>query len=562
MVTMTKMLAALLLVIGVGQTPPAGAPRDSATQPVSAAISGLISEQGSGRPLAGALVTLRTASSQERSREVVADREGRYEITGIEPGEYTLVAGPGEMRATHLLQAFGQPDPLDVSMGMPRSTIILKPGEVRSDVNIALVRSLAIEGRILDQREEPMADAAVQAVRANGAPVTMMTAHSDDRGQFRIWGLAPGRYRVCATLQIRLVEPADDASGFVRTCHLASTSEASAADVLLDRNDATDIDIRLQRVATYSVSGSVIDAAGAPVDGGFVNAFRDDREGSASDRTQTGRFVLKGLTPGRYLLQAGVGGPANPGDLHPPARDRELGYATFVVDSGDLSDVDVQLSKGRTVAGRVIFEGGRAPRSSGLRLVVQTRIADETLRRVSSRPPFSPVGDDLEFELKELFQLPLVVGLYGLPDGWLPKAIRFAGRDITDLPTNLGAAPPRERLDIVLTNRVAAASVRVTDEQGSAVTLFQVVILPADPNRWKGAVWSVSGVPTQNGVLKLGPRLPGEYLVAAIPREDYLLLFHHPARVESVASVARRVTLTEGENQTLELRLSRVPEAR
>jgi protocatechuate 3,4-dioxygenase beta subunit len=558
---MTTMLGALLLVIGVDQTPPAAPPRDPATQPVSAVISGLISEQGSGRPLPGALVTLLNSKSRERSGEVVADRQGRYEFTGLQPGEYTLYAGPGEMRATHLRQAFGQAESMDVSMGMPRSNIDLKPGEVRSDANIALARALAIEGRILDQREEPMADVAVQALAANGAPVGGMSAHSDDRGQFRLWGLAPGRYRVCATPQNRFVESADDTAGFVRTCHLASTSEAGAADVMLDRNDATNIDIRVQRAATYSVSGSVIDAAGALVDGGFVDAFRDDRGASASNRTQNGRFVLKGLPPGRYLLQAGVGGPANPGDLHPPARERELGYSTFVVDGSDLSGVDVQLSKGRTLAGRVIFEGGQAPRSGGLRIVVQTRIADETLSRVSSRPPFSPVNDDLEFELKELFQLPLVVGIHGQPDEWVPKTIRFAGRDIIDLPTNLGAAPLRSRLDIVLTNRVAAPSIRVTDEHGGAITSYHAVILPADPNRWKGFQWSVRGVPTPDGTLKLGPRLPGDYLVAAIPQQDYPVLFHNPARIESVAAVARRVTLVEG-TQTVELRLTRLPEAR
>ena len=52
---------------------------------------------------------------------------------------------------------------------------------------------------------------------------------------------------------------------------------------------------------------------------------------------------------------------------------------------------------------------------------VQTRIADDALSVVSGRPPFSPVNDNLEFELKELFQLPLVVGVSGLPEGWVAK---------------------------------------------------------------------------------------------------------------------------------------------
>ena len=168
---MIKILASLLLVMSEGQTPPVAAPRDQVpTLAVSAAISGLISEQGSGRPMPRALVTLWTAGSQERSREVVADAQGRYEITGIEPGEYTLFAGPGEYRATHLRQAFGQPGPMDVSSGMPRSTIELKPGEVRPDVNIALTRALAIEGRVLDHRDQPMAEVEVNVLTIRWNP--------------------------------------------------------------------------------------------------------------------------------------------------------------------------------------------------------------------------------------------------------------------------------------------------------------------------------------------------------------------------------------------------------
>jgi hypothetical protein len=554
------MLAALLLVIGTDQTPPTAPPRDSAPQPVSAAISGLISEQGSGRPLPRALVTLRTASSQERSREVVADAQGRYEITGIEPGEYTLVAGPGEMRATHLRQAFGQAAPMDASMGMPRSNITLKAGEARSDVNIPLARALAIEGRILNQHDEPMADVEVRAVRNNAPAVGVPAAHSDDRGEFRLWGLAPGRYRVCATTGGRFVDAGDDASSFVRTCHLASTSETAAADVVLDKNDATGIDVRLQRAAAYSISGSVTDAAGVMVDGGFVDAMREDGEGSASARTQSGRFILQGVTPGRYVLHAGVGGPANPGDLHPPTRERERGYTRFVVDGSDLTGIHLQLSKARTIAGRVAFEGDRAPRASALRMVVQTRAPGE--ERALGRPPFSPVNNKLEFELKELFQLPLVVTVQGQPDGWAVKEIRLAGRDITDVGTNFGVAPPDARLEVVLTSRVAAASVRVTDDHGDPVTFYRPVVLPVDPKRWKGGWWDVSGMPSTDGILKLGPRPAGEYLIAAISREEYFLLHGNPARVESLASIARRVTLVAGDNLTIDLRLTRLPEAR
>ena len=43
----------------------------------------------------------------------------------------------------------------------PAPNLTLKAGDVRSDLDIALVRTLAIEGRVLDPRDEPMADVEV-----------------------------------------------------------------------------------------------------------------------------------------------------------------------------------------------------------------------------------------------------------------------------------------------------------------------------------------------------------------------------------------------------------------
>ena len=443
---------------------------------------------------------------------------------------------------------------------MPRPTLELKPGDVRSDVNIALSRALAIEGRVFDHRDQPMAEVEVHVMRSDGTPAPAMPAHSDDRGVFRLWGLPPGRYRVCATPRSQFPESPPDDSRFVRTCHLASTSESNALDVLLVTEDAAGIDIRVQRSVTYSVSGSVVDAAGALLNDAFVAAVRDDREVSAHTRTSNGRFALEGLPPGRYLLHATIGGPANPSDLHPPAREREFGYVFIVVDGADLSSIDVQLSKGRTVGGRVVVEG-ELSRPARLRMVVRTR-PPQLLERGPlplSQFPFSPVDDKLEFELNELFHFPLVVGVDNLPEGWVVKHVRYEDRDIVDLPTDFAAANPRARPEIVLTNRVARPSVRVTDGQDVPVRSYQIAILPADPNRWKGTAWSVQAVPSRDGVSSLGPRLPGEYLVAALSMDDYRVLLHNPARVESLASVARRVTLAEGDNPILELHLTRLP---
>jgi protocatechuate 3,4-dioxygenase beta subunit len=288
------------------------------------AISGRITEQGSGRPLPRAIIRLATSNHR---LEAIADADGRYEFTNLEPGEYALWATPGDLLATDLPQAYAEMRPLKWYQ-QPQPNVVLMPGEVTTNLNIALARALAIEGRVLDPWDEPMANVDVRVSYADGTSVdTRGAVWSDDRGGFRLYGLAPGRYRVCAEPRGRTPE---DRWRFVRTCHLASTSESNAADVMLDAEDASGVDIRIQRSTTYSVSGSVLDAAGAPADGAVIGAERDDHSVGANATSRGGQFVLTGLTPGRYGLWASIGGPENAGDKRPPAREREFGYTTIV----------------------------------------------------------------------------------------------------------------------------------------------------------------------------------------------------------------------------------------
>lgn len=180
---------------------------------------------------------------------------------------------------------------------------------------------------------------------------------------------------------------------------------------------------------------------------------------------------------------------------------------------------------------------------------------------LGGRPPFSPVNDDLRFELAGLYRRPLIVWIRDLPPGWALKSVHYDGRDITGLPTDFGTASPQSRLEVVVTSRVAVPVVRVTDEQGQPVTAYHVILIPVDPAQWQRVVSGDPTTPDRDGVERLAPRLPGEYLVAALPWEDSLVLARDPSRLESLASVARRITLTEGD-QTLALRLAALPRAR
>lgn len=545
----------LFLLIAVGQATP---PRDRGTSelqvPDSASISGRITEQGSGQPIGRAVVTLLPADRSRRV-ETTADSDGKYEFTQLRPGDYLLTAGPPELRSTHLNQHFGDIRPSEVIF--PRSNLTLAKGEARTGLDIALFRALAIEGRVTSPWDEPMANMEVRLTRANGAPVPAESAHTDDRGTFRLFGLPPGRYRVCVEPHEMATEEAPrNALRAMRTCHPSATSEADAGEVVLTTADATGIDVRVQSGGTYSISGVVTRAEGTRAEGAFVMARLKDRPFGSSNshaRTASGEFVLRGLLPGRYLLTASAGHADSP-ERDSPER---LEMALMEVDvSGDLANLHIGLSNARTVPGAVVFEGGTSPARLP-HMVIHTS-PPRGMSFMSSGPgPSSPVGDDLKFQLAGIHRMPLVVGVRGLPEGWIVRAVRFAGRDITSIASDLADPSTPGRLEIVLTKRIARGVVRVTNERGDPVTSCRVVILPADPRRWDGAPWWNEKTPAADGTVELLPQVPGDYLVAAVEASD-LTLAAQPSGLDRIGKAGTKITLDEGDNPVFELRLARI----
>src|SRR5262249_17948889 len=152
-----------------------------------------------------------------QKQRVFSDAQGRYELTDIVPGEYVLWASAGDHRSTHLAQAFGEPEPMD-PWSRTRKGLDIRAGDRRTDMNIVLARALAIEGMPTDPWAEPMANVRIELTRTDGRRASAPEAYSNDRGEFRAYGLRPGRYRVCVTPHTAGV-PSADGARLIRTCY-------------------------------------------------------------------------------------------------------------------------------------------------------------------------------------------------------------------------------------------------------------------------------------------------------------------------------------------------------
>jgi protocatechuate 3,4-dioxygenase beta subunit len=446
---------------------------------------------------------------------------------------------------------------------MPRA-IELKDGEVRDDVRIALWRGLAVEGRVLDEWGEPMANIEVFATRWDSA-VSQQFGNSrttDDRGVFRLFGLMPGQYRICAdprrTSAPVFGQNTTVADRPIKTCHPSAVVETDAQAVTLGTTDVSGVDIRVLRSRAFTVSGTVTDSSGTPVDRVQVSLVRVEGFGSASTGSEVrsgGQFIVRGVTPGEYAISAETGSRFNPDDK----RERELAYVPIRVEGADLGGLVVATSKTATVVGRVVFEEGTPARfASGMR--VNLRVDPTTTRRFMAGFLSAQVKEDLTFELAGLFG-PQTVTITGQPREWVLKSVRYRGDDVSDMPVEFKSSSDPRLLEIVLTNRGAVVSGRMLDDSGKPVADCRIFLLSADPARRKvGSGIVTTGIPKpSDGSFRLSPVRAGEYMIVAVAADEVPpWLGNDPSSLERLAKVAERITLVENDQRTIDLRVARI----
>jgi Carboxypeptidase regulatory-like domain len=549
---MTASIAPLLLVLAA-QLQPALPPRVTRDEPPprtgTAVIRGRITERDTDVPVARMNVRL-FRDGWRRSYDTRADEQGRFAFTRLPAGEYRVSADPLRNRKTHLHQAFVEQS---ADPGAPSKPIQLSDGEVREGVDIALIPLVAIGGRVLDEDGDPLSDIRVQAEplsRAQGVS-TSQSRQTDDRGAFRVFGLVPGRYRICADLDTDFMERAE---AFVRTCYPSTAIDDESPAVTLAAGDNSDIEIRMLRTRAYTLSGTILDVSGAPAARALVTFSRILKDGVGGGRgwqvDATGRFTVGGLPPGEYGIYAAIGGsPFGEDD----GRESQAGYVSLAV-AADVENLVIAMTRPAKVAGRVAFEDGPPLRPLSLRLTPIDALpvyGINRLRRTAS------VREDLTFMLENLYGQQFL-NVEGLGREWVVKSVRYRNEDITGLPVEYKSTSDPNDLQIVLTSRVARVIARVGDETGKPTKDGRVMLFPADPRQWVRGLGTVQqGVRQKDGSYLLAPIRAGEYFVVASATEDVVDPGDR-ARMEALAKAAERITLSEHEERQIELRAVRI----
>jgi len=501
-----------------------------AQQPDSATVSGTVTNSVTGEPILRAHVALRgPAGRNGQNFAVLSDADGKFTMTPVPPGTYTLV---GERIGF-------------LSFGIGGVTVAA--GDLKTDFKLKLTPTGAVSGRVLDSQGEPVQGAIVRVESSAGS----QTANTDEQGRYRVFGLRPGKYRVQAKPERQGfgVEVRTDGS---KDVHHAATyySDAltRAGARLVDVTPAGElagIDIRLAVTPVISISGRVSGLGAKQRATVEVTSAGDREDGPPAVVRADGTFLVSPVDPGKYYVVAWSGSGVN------PLRSAPL---EVEVAGTDIEHLELELIPAFDIAGKVVFDdpasrtppqnAGRPTAGQGPSRVPLTRqLMLQGLPGITGTNLTAPLEDDDSFSLKKVSP-----GRFHVIFPWgFVRAVRVGDTETEGSILNLrgGASGP---VTIYVGTLMAQISGTVTDSNGPAADAR--VILMSD----RSEAPNIRVANTKpDGTYTFGDVPPGKYQIACVERDFY----PNPtldSALDDYAEVAQAVELRSGDKITKDLR--------
>jgi carboxypeptidase family protein len=261
-----------------------------------------------------------------RPMQAQTDESGRFVIEKVEPGTYRL-----EVQKTGFAPA---------GVDGRGSTAAVAAGKT-TEVALVLHKGGVIAGKVLDAQGEPLADVRLMAMRRMerpagmpgpaGAGVFLVPApfsgqqQTNDLGEYRIAGLAPGEYYVAATPNRGMslggpgTVPASTGKANVTTYYPGTIDQAAATPIKVSAGDTVyNIDFAMQSTPGYRLTGRVVDENGAAVSGAMVMLMGSRPSGfmgppGNATTAEDGRFTFTDVPSGSYHVNASIPIQMGPG---------------------------------------------------------------------------------------------------------------------------------------------------------------------------------------------------------------------------------------------------------
>ena len=329
--------------------------KPAATKTGRGSVSGRVTVKD--KPAPGITVGLREARGIfpiEKTFRAMTDQDGVYRITSVPAGTYEIM--------------LAAPAYVSSEANTPRGrSVIVAEDENIENINFSLVRGGAITGKITGADGRPLVQQNVNIYSATDLQQQQQpqmrqvfpsgSVQTDDRGIYRAFGLAAGRYKVACgrgddTSPGNYYEPSRVV--YKQVFHPDATDQTKATIIeVREGSEATNVDITMgPAIQTFNVSGRVIDAEnGSPLPNlqfGFQRRSGERFEFSnlIAQSNSQGNFMVEGLQPGKYGVMM----------FGNPNAEMRVEQMTFDVIDGDVTGVTIRLIKGSSISGVIVLE--------------------------------------------------------------------------------------------------------------------------------------------------------------------------------------------------------------
>jgi Carboxypeptidase regulatory-like domain len=606
----TVVVAFALSVSGVGAQPA----RQSRAP--TGLIVGQVVDATTGRPIAGAIVTIGGVQSAPATgqtvrygnQRVLTTPEGRFLFRDIPRGNVTLSA----IKPGYVPGEVGRRRPDGASQ-----PITLADGDRVADAVIRLWKYAAITGTVIDEAGEPIVGLQIRAFRRSFVSgrrrfVLATAARTDDRGIYRLGDLTPGDYVVVSSgrqimvplavarelqsgspgvqelgfpvqpgtiLSIQLGDtvysagpgnavpppPTGDRPFVYPTIYYPAATSAGQATIVTvaSGEERAAVDLELRPVPTLRVSG-VLTGSDGPATGRAVRLLSSDffditlmQDTPATITDRMGVFAFPAVPAGQYTLAvlptARATGPGNTTDQVTWAR------APVALGRSDVDGLAIALENGLRISGRLEFDGTRArPDLPALRSVSLIVDPVESITTGSGVGRTSNPDADGEFTTFGVPAGRYLLRIPGSPVGWMFKSAMHNGRDISEVPFDLQS--DLSGVVVTFTDRWTGVGGAVLTPQGNPDPNATVVVFSTDATHWANGV-SARRVkitrPAKSGQYGINSLPPGEYFIVALP-EDQAADWQDPKFLEAASAIASKFTIGDGERATQDLRTKEI----